>query len=97
MQISTCLIVSRQSLKDFQRNCQEELNVGGTRRLLTLTISYQLFLPTMRHDGLTLKANLNIMINRYLDTVFAVHSDFQSNIKACIILGKGAITSISPQ
>jgi hypothetical protein len=53
------------------------------------------FLKTTVNDGLTLRANLNIIVNWYLDAAFAVHSDFKSHTGSCMTLGQGAITAIS--
>ena len=53
------------------------------------------FLKTTVNDGLTLKANLNIIVNGYLNAAFAVHSDFKSHTGSCMTLGQGAITGIS--
>jgi hypothetical protein len=53
------------------------------------------FLKTTVNDGLTLRANLNIIDNWYLDAAFAVHSDFKSHTGSCMTLGQGAIMAIS--
>ena len=53
------------------------------------------FLTTMVNDGLTLKANLNIITNWCIDTIFALHTDKKIHTGACITLGKGAVTSVS--
>jgi hypothetical protein len=53
------------------------------------------FLKTTVNDGLTLQANLNIIVNWYLNTAFTVHSDFKSHTGSCMTLGQGAIMAIS--
>ena len=52
-------------------------------------------LKTTFHDGLTLKANLNIITNWCIDAVFVVHSNCRSHTGACVILGEGEVTSLS--
>jgi hypothetical protein len=53
------------------------------------------FLTTTINDGLTLRANLNIITNWYIDAAFAVHTDYKSHTGALLTLGQGAVTSIS--
>ena len=53
------------------------------------------YLTTTVHDGLKLKANLNIITNWFIDAAFVVYSDYRSHTGAFMALRKRVITSVS--
>jgi hypothetical protein len=53
------------------------------------------FLKQTKDDVLTLQAEDDIIIKWHLDAAFAVHKDFKSHTGATMMLGSGAIQSVS--